>query len=188
MLLRNNSISVEADKQKKSSRQRTQRLVTYAMLIALAAVFSYMEALIPISLAVPGIKLGLANIVVLFALYRLGFSAALVISMLRIVLVSSMFGNMMMAIYSLAGAAVSLLLMAGLKKSGLFSIYGTSMAGGVAHNAAQICVAALAAGTPLVLSYLPVLILVGLLTGVLIGFLADLVLLRLDKLPGLKTR
>ena len=157
-------------------------IVICGMLVAVAAVFSYMEVLFPLSLAIPGVKLGLANIVVVFALYLLGLRAAILISLLRIVLVSSLFGNLMMALYSIAGALVSLLVMAGLKHSKLFSVTGVSMAGGAFHNIAQLSVAAFASGTVAVFSYMPVLIVVGMFTGILIGIVTDIILQRLAPL------
>lgn len=147
-------------------------------MIALAAIFSYIEGLFPISLGAPGIKLGLANIVVLFALYAYGAKAGAAVSLLRIALVAALFGNMMAAVYSLAGAAVSLAVMLLLKNTGRFSLAGVSMAGGVSHPAAQMAVAMLITRTPSLLAYLPVLILGGMLAGLLMGLLAYQVLQR----------
>lgn len=142
------------------------------VMIALAAIFSYVENLFPISLGVPGVKLGLANIVTLFALYVSGLPAAAAVSLLRVTLVSFMFGNPASALYSLAGAIASLLTMAALKKSGRFSILGVSMAGGVVHPAAQLLVAMKISGTASLLAYLPVLIVAGLIAGFLMGLAA----------------
>ena len=149
-----------------------KRLAFGGVMIALAAVFSYVENLFPISLGVPGINLGLANIVTLFALYVSGLPAAAAVSLLRVLLVSFMFGNPASALYSLAGAAASLLVMAALKKSGRFSILGVSMAGGVIHPAAQLLVAIKVSGTPSLVHYLPVLIVAGLVAGLLMGLAA----------------
>ena len=142
------------------------------VMIALAAIFSYVENLFPISLGVPGVKLGLANVVTLFALYVFGLPAAAAVSLLRVTLVSFMFGNPASALYSLAGAAASLLVMAALKKSGRFSVIGVSMAGGVIHPAAQLLVAIAVSGTPSLAHYLPVLIVTGLIAGALMGLAA----------------
>ena len=149
-----------------------KRLAFGGVMIALAAVFSYVENLFPISLGVPGIKMGLANIVTLIALYVFGLPAAAAVSLLRVLLVSFMFGNPASALYSLAGAAASLLVMAALKKSGRFSIIGVSMAGGVIHPAAQLLVAIKVSGTPSLVHYLPVLIVAGLVAGLLMGLAA----------------
>ena len=156
-----------------------KRLAFGGVMIALAAVFSYVENLFPISLGVPGIKLGLANIVTLFALYVSGLPAAAAVSLLRVLLVSFMFGNPASALYSLAGAAASLLVMAALKKSGRFSILGVSMAGGVIHPAAQLLVAIAVSGTPSLAHYLPVLIVAGLIAGLLMGLAARQTLKRI---------
>ena len=149
-----------------------KRLAFGGVMIALAAIFSYVENLFPISLGVPGVKLGLANVVTLFALYVFGLPAAAAVSLLRVTLVSFMFGNPASALYSLAGAAASLLVMAALKKSGRFSVIGVSMAGGVIHPAAQLLVAIAVSGTPSLTHYLPVLIVTGLIAGFLMGLAA----------------
>ena len=152
---------------------RTKKLVLNSILVALSAIFSYVEALIPIPLGVPGIKLGLANIVIVFALYQLDYKSAAVISVVRVIVVSSLFGNPTMALYSLAGTAVSLFVMILLKITGKFSIIGVSMAGGVFHNAAQVTVAVLTVKTIGLFTYLPALILAGMLTGILIGIVSE---------------
>lgn len=153
------------------TRWQSNYVARVGVLAALAAVCSYIEALIPIPLGIPGIKLGLANVVMVLALYSYGFGTALLISAVRIAVVSLLFGNPALALYSLAGALFSLLMMALLKKSGLFSMVGVSMAGGVCHNIAQVLVAALLAQVPALLSYLAILIPVGMLTGILIGLI-----------------
>ena len=127
---------------------RTKKLVLNSILVALSAIFSYVEAIIPIPLGIPGIKLGLANVVTVFALYRIGLSSAVLISAVRIIIVSALFANPMMALYSLAGAALSLTA----ETVGLFS-------------------------------YLSVLILVGMLTGVLIGIVSGKAIEHIKKIP-----
>ena len=112
------------------------------MLVALSMIFSYVEALIPISFGVPGIKLGLANLVVLSGLYRMKPAEILSVSVARILLIGFLFGNGMSIIYSLAGGLLSFLVMLLLKKTGGFSAIGVSIAGGVSHNIGQILVAA----------------------------------------------
>ncbi|MCR4963710.1 MAG: Gx transporter family protein [Firmicutes bacterium] len=156
-----------------------KKIAFNSVMIALAAVFSHIENLFPISLGVPGVKLGLANIVILFALYVFGLPTAAAISLIRVLLVSFLFGNPASALYSLAGAAASLLFMAGLQKTGKFSIIGVSMGGGVIHPAAQLAVAIAVSGTPALLAYLPVLILTGLAAGSLSGIAAWQILTRL---------
>lgn len=160
-------------------RSPIKKLALGGMMIALAAIISYAENLFPISLGVPGIKLGLANIVTLFALYVFGLPAAAAVSLLRVLLVSFMFGNPASALYSLAGAVASLLFMAVLQKSGRFSILGVSMGSGVIHPAAQLLVAMAVSGTASIIAYLPVLIIAGLFAGLLTGVAAWQILIRL---------
>ncbi len=163
---------------------RTEKIVLCAVLTALAAVFSYVEALIPFSFGIPGIKLGLANVVIVFALYSLGFRFALLISCLRILLVSALFANMTMALYSLAGALLSLAVMGALQRTGLFSTIGVSAAGGVFHNIGQLIAAVLVVETVSLLGYLPVLIAAGTVTGILIGMITELASSHTNKTAG----
>lgn len=153
------------------------------MLAALSAIFSYVEVLIPIPLGVPGIKLGLANIVIVFALYKIDFGSAILISIVRIIIVSALFANPMMAMYSLAGTMLSLIVMYLLKKVEIFSITGVSMAGGVFHNVGQVSVAALVVETVGLFSYLTILIPVGMITGAVIGVVSDKAIRNINKLP-----
>lgn len=145
-------------------------MVLCGVLVALAAIFSYVEALIPISIGIPGVKLGFANIVVVFALYKIDFKSALAISFVRILIMSALFGNPTMALYSLAGGMLSLVMMQILKITGFFSIIGVSMAGGVFHNVGQVCMAVLVMETIGLFSYLAPLIIIGMITGIFIGF------------------
>ena len=149
----------------------SKRLARAGMLVALAAIFSYVEALFPLPLGIPGVKLGLANVVIVFALYAYGWSTACWVSCCRILLVSLLFANFAMALYSLAGALVSLLLMGLLRRSNRFSLWGVSMAGGVAHNLAQLAVARLMSGTAAIWAYGAALIPVGMGTGLLIALI-----------------
>lgn len=148
----------------------------YGVFVALAFVFSFVEVLVPVSLGIPGIKLGLANIVVLTALYAVGPRDAFFISCIRIVLVGFTFGNMASLLYSLAGGLLSWLVMCLLKKIKGFSMIGVSLAGGISHNIGQIAVAALMLKTVSVMYYLPVLLIAGLITGILIGILGGMLL------------
>lgn len=157
---------------------RASKIAQYALLIALALVLSYVEALVPLSFAVPGIKLGLPNLVVMFALYRLGVREAAVISALRVVLVSFMFSGLLSMAYSLCGAALSLAVMALIKKSGKFSPVGVGAVGGVAHNLGQILCAMALLGTARIIYYLPVLLISGVTAGVLIGIVSGILVSR----------
>ena len=147
----------------------TRRIARYALLTALAMVLSWLEAMIPVSVAVPGVKLGLTNLVVIFALYRMGARDAAAISLVRVALAAMTFGNAYSFAYSLAGAALSLAVMAGLKRTGRFSILGVSIAGGVCHNLAQILVAMAVLGSGRIAWYLPALLVSGTLAGTAVG-------------------
>lgn len=149
------------------------------LMIALALVLSYVEAQIPTFVAIPGIKVGLANIVVVFALYSFGTKEAFVVSIFRVLLAALMFGSVMSLAYSAAGAFLSLLGMILLKKSGLFGCVVVSVVGGVLHNLGQILMACLVLETNVVIYYLPFLILSGTIAGVVVGLVAALVLKRL---------
>ena len=139
------------------------------LLTALGLIIGYIEFLIPIPLGIPGVKPGFANIVIVWALYSLGPWEALMINGMRIFLSGFLFGNFSMILYSLAGAAVSFLCMCLAKKSGLFSMIGVSMIGGVMHNMGQLLVAMAVLETLSLVYYGPVLLAAGVITGLLIG-------------------
>lgn len=158
-----------------------KKIAEYGLLIALAMVLSYVEYMIPFSFAVPGVKLGLANIVVIFALYRLGTIEAFVISVLRVLLISFMFGNAFALMYSLSGAILSLCVMILLLKTGRFSPVGVGVGGGVSHNIGQILCAMVLLETKQIIYYLPVLLVSGTIAGVAIGVIAGVVINRLNQ-------
>ena len=158
---------------------KTKKLTTLALLTAGAMILSYVESMLP-SIGIPGVKMGLANIAVIFALYRLGWKEALGISLVRVFMVSMLFGSMSALLYSLAGAALSLGVMALLKRLDRFSETGVSVAGGVAHNIGQIAVAAMVLESGAIFYYLPVLLLSGSAAGAVIGFLGGLIVKRLQ--------
>ena len=151
------------------------------LFLALALICSYVEALIPVPIGIPGVKLGLANVVMVCMLYRCGERDAAVISAARVLLAGFFFGSLYSILYSLAGAALSLLVMALIRRTRVLHLISVSAAGGVAHNVGQFLVAALVVENYRILYYLPVLFLVGMATGVLIGVVAANVLRRL---PG----
>lgn len=155
------------------------------MMTALAFVLSYLESLLPINVGVPGVKLGLANLVVIVALETIGFKEACALSLVRVLLTAFTFGNPAGMLYSLAGGAFSLLAMAGAKKLNLFSLAGISVLGGVFHNIGQLAAAVLVVETASLVYYLPVLVLSGTAAGVAVGGLAA-VLIR--HLKGLSQR
>ncbi|MBE6589524.1 MAG: Gx transporter family protein [Ruminococcaceae bacterium] len=146
---------------------------------ALAIVFAYIEVLLPpIFTAVPGIKLGLPNIVIVFVLYRAGLGEAAAVSLVRILAVSLLFGNFASFAYSVAGAVLSLGAMALLKRLNFLSTVGVSVAGGVLHNVGQILVAMLLLGTAELGYYLIVLAMTGTLSGILVGICGGIAVLR----------
>lgn len=158
---------------------KTKRLTLLAMAIAIAMVLSYIESQIPPLMAVPGMKMGLPNIMVVFVLYKLNWKDAAAVSLLRVFLVSLLFGSVLSLAYSTAGAVISLTGMLIMKKSGLFSTVAVSVVGGVLHNAAQIGVACLVMETNLISYYLPFLVLSGTVAGILIGLASALMVNRI---------
>ena len=154
------------------SSQNTRRLAFGAMFTALAVIFSYVEFLIPLPVPVPGIKLGLANLVIIIAIYRMGFKYAFTINCVRIVCSGLLFSGVFGMLYSFAGGLLSLTVMYILYRTGRFSIVGVSMAGGVMHNLGQLVTACLIVSTFSLMSYFAVLLFSGLISGILIGILA----------------
>lgn len=159
----------------------TKRIANMSMLVALAIIFSYIEFMIPINLGIPGMKLGLANLVIVIALYILKISDVWIISILRILIMGFMFGSGMSIIYSLAGAVVSLLVMSVIKKIGGFSVLGVSMAGAVCHNIGQVMVAIIVVENVSVIYYVPALLVAGIITGAIIGVVSKRVLSVIKK-------
>jgi len=160
---------------------KPKKLMTEAMLCGLALILSYVESLFPLSIAVPGVKMGLPNLVIVFALYRLGVGSAARISLVRVAIVALLFGNVYSFLYSIAGAVLSLLMMTLLRKLPGLHTAGVSVAGAVVHNAAQIGVAMIILGTDKIIYYLPALLVSGVVSGVVIGVLAALMIARLPK-------
>ena len=160
---------------------KPKELMTEAMLCGLALILSYVESLFPLSIAVPGVKMGLPNLVIVFALYRLGAGSAARISLVRVAVVALLFGNLYSFMYSVAGAALSLLLMTLLRKVPSLHTAGVSVAGAVMHNAAQISVAMIILGTDKIIYYLPALLVSGVVSGIVIGVLAALMIARIPK-------
>ncbi len=167
---------------KNSKSARTVAL--YGMLIALAFVFSYIESLIPIPIPVPGVKIGLANLVNVVGLYTVGAAGTAAVGLVRIVLVGFTFGNTFSMIYGLAGGALSLLVEIIAKRSGIFGCMGVSVLGGIFHNIGQLAVAAFVTRTAGVFTYLPVLAVSGIIAGTLIGILGGLIVERISPLFG----
>ena len=159
---------------------KTNKITLMAMLIALALILSYLESQLPSFVAIPGVKVGLANIMVVFALYLLGSREAVILSLVRVFAVSLLFGSGASFFYSLAGAALSLTGMILMKKLRLFSHVAVSVTGGVLHNVGQIGMACLLLETNVILYYLPFLILSGTVAGVVIGLISAALVRRFD--------
>ena len=149
---------------------------------ALALLFSYIESLIPFHIGIPGVKLGLANLIIVIALYKMNARQAFLLSVTRIVLAGFLFGNLFSILYSLAGGMLSLIVMILLKKQNGFSVMGVSVAGGVFHNVGQLVIAMLVTESLNLFYYVPVLMISGLITGIFIGIIANEMLKRLRRL------
>lgn len=154
----------------------------FGVFTALALIFSYVETLIPIHIGIPGVKLGLANLIVVIALYRMGVREAYVLSVVRVILAGFLFGNLFAILYSLAGGLLSLTVMVFLKKTEKFSVLGVSMAGAVFHNIGQLIMAAIVLESLSITYYLPALMISGIVTGLLIGIVANEMLKRVRSL------
>jgi heptaprenyl diphosphate synthase len=165
---------------KKTQSERLHDMTVLALLFALAMIFSFVESRLPTFIPIPGVKLGLCNIVVIFTLLRLGAPSAIAVSLPRVLLSSILFGNAAAFLYSLAGAILSLAGMILLKKTHLFSPVGISVTGGVLHNIGQLLMAWLVLGTAGVMYYLPVLLIAGTVAGTLIGLVAAYLTERTD--------
>lgn len=157
---------------KKSSRNTTYEIALGGILTVLALMFSYIESFLPASPGLPGVKLGLANLVILVLLYRTNWKMALTVNFMRILMSGLLFTGFFGAIYSLCGGLLSFFVMLLCKKTYLFSVIGVSMAGGVFHNIGQLLIAAAITETVNIFYYLPVLILSGTASGILIGIAA----------------
>ena len=164
-----------------SGRSLARKVALTGLLAALALIFSYVEVLFPFNAGIPGVKLGLANLVPLVILYRMDARYAFAANLIRVALAGLLFSGMFAALYSLAGSTVSFLVMVLLKKTDRFSVIGVSMAGGVFHNLGQLCVAILAISGPQLIHYMPVLIISGMAAGIIVGIGAYVLL---DRLPA----
>lgn len=164
---------------------RTRKTALLGVITAVALVLAYLEALLPpLWAAVPGVKMGLPNLVIIFVLYRFGFKEAAAVSGIRLFVVSLLFGNVMTLAYSAAGAVLSLTLMALLKRINKFSTMGVSVAGAVSHNLGQILVAVFLFDTVQLGYYMIVLAITGTVAGVFIGIGANLLINRLEVLKS----
>ena len=161
---------------------KAKNIAAFGVYVALAMIFSYIELQIPPLVAIPGIKLGLPNVVIIIALYKFGWKEAIVINVLRVLLVSVLFGTVLSLLYSVAGAILSLFVMIILKKSKIFSTVLVSVFGAISHNIEQITVAIFVLETSELLYYLPVLLITGTISGLLLGLIGATVVKKLDNI------
>lgn len=153
-----------------------KKIPYYGLFAALAILMGYVEMMIPVPVPIPGVKLGLANVIVLITMYYMDTKGAFFISLIRVLLSGLLFAGMAGLLYSLAGAMLSFLAMALLKKTGKCSIIGVSLAGGIFHNVGQVTVAAMVVENVKMAYYLPFLLVSGVVTGILIGIVAKMAL------------
>jgi heptaprenyl diphosphate synthase len=165
-------------------RNNTRRLTALALTITFALILSFIESRIPAFVAIPGVKVGLANIAVIFTLYKFGIKEAVTVSVIRVLLVSLLFGSPVSLIYSISGAVLSLLSMILLKKLTPLTEVSISVSGGVMHNVGQIAAASFMLSTNVVTYYLPFLILSGTIAGIAVGITSAILIKRvpLDKI------
>lgn len=171
-------VKYSTEPSRRTPRGRSSNVATVALLASLALILSYVEAIIPYTPGIPGIKLGIANLVAVVVLYKLSAKYAVMLNVIRIVVAGLLFTGVFGMLYSLAGATISLIGMILLKKTDLFSITGVSMAGGFLHNMGQLTIAALLINDIRIFYYLPVLMISGTIAGVAIGVAAELVIRR----------
>lgn len=164
---------------KPKQQMSNKQIAICGVLLALAIILSYLESLIPINVIVPGIKVGIANIVTIIALKKIGLKEAIIISVGRIIVSGILFGNVTTIIYSLAGAALSLLVMYLVSKLKFFTTTGVSICGAIAHNVGQIIVAVLVFQNIHIAYYLIVLVIAGTIFGTIIGIIAGLIMKRI---------
>ena len=160
---------------------KTKKVAFLGLSIALAMILSFVESQIPALVAIPGIKVGLPNLVIVFLLYKMSWKDAVIVSIIRTLLVSILFGNIQMLTFSVAGAALSLASMIILKKTNWFSTITVSIVGGICHNVGQIIAAILWTQTAGIVTYLPVLLVSGTVAGAVIGLISGMLVERLKK-------
>lgn len=160
---------------------KSNKLAYLGVFTSLALILSFVESQIPPLMAIPGVKLGIPNIAILFILYKVGWKEAALVNLVRVFIVGLLFGSLVSILYSFAGAFLSLFGMILLKKSNWFSCVTVSVIGGILHNVGQIIMACLVTVTSELMYYLPVLIISGTVAGILIGIVAGILLKRMEK-------
>lgn len=166
----------------------TKNIGITSLFLALALVLSYIETLLPVFIPIPGLKIGLPNLVIIIILYLYDLKTASLINVMRIFIAGFMFGSAFSIVYSLAGAFLSMIIMALMKKTRKFSIVTVSSAGGIFHNLGQIIMAAIVMENYYIFTYFPVLFVGGIITGIVIGIIARELLPRLRKIIGFEIK
>ena len=159
---------------------RRSRVAFLGLFTAFAMILSFVESQIPTFVAIPGVKLGLPNIAIIIILYRFGWKEASIISLLRVLLTSLLFGTVLSMLYSIAGAVLSLIVMILLKK--ILSTVTISVLGGVFHNIGQILVAIMVTETQQLIYYLPVLIISGVISGIAVGMVSAISVKKIERI------
>lgn len=162
------------------SQTKYKKIAYLGLFTALALIFSYVESLLPLNFGLPGIKLGIANVVTVIIIYLYSYKEAFIVSIARIVISAFLFTNAFSLLYSLAGALLSIVMMALVKKRDLLSIVGVSIVGGVFHNIGQLIVASIIVKQIKITYYAPVLIVSGVITGVLVGLISGFIYKRVE--------
>lgn len=165
-----------------STNSIARRVATSAILATLALIFSYVEAILPFNIGIPGIKLGLANLVVVITLYELDARYALAVNLVRVMIAGLLFSGLYGMLFSLAGCIASYLVMLLLHRTGRFSIIGVSMGGGVAHTMGQLLVAILMVSNLRLSYYLPILLFSGMICGIIVGIGSHVLIARIPRL------
>ena len=160
-------------------RNNLKRLTSLALAISFALILSFIESRIPAFVAIPGVKVGLANIAVIFMLYKFGIKEAIIVSLIRVVMVSLLFGSVVSLSYSIAGAVLSLAVMIVLKLLTPLKEVAISVVGGVMHNIGQIIMASILLETNVVVYYLPFLLVSGTVAGIVVGITAALLVQKI---------
>ena len=158
----------------------SRKVALLSLTIALAMILSYVESQIPSAVAIPGVKMGLANLAVIFTLYKLGVKEAIVVSIVRVLMLATLFGNAVSLIYSISGATLALIVMFVLKATNKFSTVGVSVAGGVMHNVGQIIAACILLETDILKYYFPFLLVSGIASGIVIGLVSAALIKRVN--------
>ena len=160
---------------------KSKKVAFLGLSIGLAMILSFVESQIPALIAIPGMKVGLPNLAIVFLLYRIGWKESVIVSIIRVLLVSMLFGNVQSMLFSIAGAVLSLTGMILLKKTNWFSCITVSIVGGILHNVGQIIAAVLWTQTAQIVFYLPFLLISGIVAGAIIGLVSGMLVKRSEK-------